>query len=86
MKVFKPLRDNVIVEKAETDSPILGADRGTWIRLKVIAVGPEVIEKIKPGQIVLAEAMLEEIKGSKIFVMLSKYIHVIEESDAKYES
>ncbi len=90
MKIFKPFRNNVLVEKLEIKVSVIlpGDHAGKWIRLKVLAVGPEVKEDIKPGMVVLAENMFEKVDllTTNIGLIVSQYIHVEEAEDGKFES
>ena len=89
MKTYKPFRDNVIVQKLELKSPIILADGvGTWIKVKVLAIGPLVTEKIAIGDIVWAENMFNKFDYTKedIGVILSKYLHLGERDDGRQES
>lgn len=82
MKQYKPFRNNVLVEKLEIKTSVIlpGDHAGKWIRLKVLAVGPEVKEDIKPGMIVLAENMFDKVDliSGNIGLILSQYIHTEE--------
>ena len=82
MRTYKPFRNNVLVEKLKTKKAIVTMNdtTGKWIRLKVISVGPDVIENIKPGMIVLAENMFEavDLLENNIGLISSQYIHTQE--------
>lgn len=83
MKIYKPFRDTLLVEKVESKNAIIAPD-GRWLRLRVLAVGPLVVEKIKPGDIVIAENLLEKVDLlTEQYIILSKYIWLQEEEDGK---
>lgn len=85
MKTFKPFRNNVLVEKLGIKSPvILPEDHiGKWVRLRVLAIGPEVKENLKPEMVVIAEDMFEPVGliNRNIGLILSQYIHCEEKDD-----
>lgn len=83
MKKFKPLRDLVLVEKVEEEKVILMPEQSGshFVKLKVLAVGPEVKELLKLGEIVWAENLLEQIApGQNQYLILSKYLVGYEEA------
>lgn len=88
MKTYKPFRNNILVEKLEikTSGLILpNQNMGKWVRLKVISIGPDVKEAIKPGMIVIAENMFEPVNliNKNIGLILSQYIHTEEVDDGQ---
>lgn len=90
MKQYKPFRNNVLVEKLDIKSSVIlpGQNIGKWIRLKVLAVGLEVKESLKPGMIVIAENMFESVDllDKNVGLILSQYIHCEEREDGRPES
>lgn len=87
MKKYKPFRNNILVEKLEVKTSIVLPNQqvGKWIRLKILAVGLEVKNYIKPGMIVIAENMFEPVDlfNKNIGLILDHYIHTEEIEDGQ---
>jgi co-chaperonin GroES (HSP10) len=80
MNKYNIFRELVLVKKIEdkTVGGIFLPDNAgkQYIRLEVLAVGPDVKEKLESGMIVLAENMFEPMDRTdkSVGVILSKYI------------
>lgn len=77
---YKPFRDLVLVKKIEETQSASGIvlpekQSRHFVTLEVLEKGPDVKEDIQPGDVIIAEAMFEQLeKGSNIGLILSQYI------------
>lgn len=76
---YNVFRNLVLVRKVESQTSAIilpDAAGDKFLRLEVLAVGPDVKENIEPGMIVLAEKMFEQVskKDKNLGLIVSGYI------------